>query len=126
MALLQHEVELLEIVQLVGPDALSEPEQAILFVARMLRQDFLQQSAYHEVDRFCPLDKALWMLNVIMDFHHHTQSALKAGVSLPEVTGLPVVADIARMKELPIARAEEEIRGLVKRTHEAFAGLGVS
>ena len=126
MVLLQHEVELLEIVQLVGPDALSEPEQAILFVTRMLRQDFLQQSAYHDVDRFCPLDKALWMLNVIMDFHHHTQTALKAGVSLAQVTNLPVVAEIARMKELPVASAEDEIKRLAEHTQAAFAGLGVS
>lgn len=126
MALLQHEVELLEIVQLVGPDALSEPEQAVLFVTRMLRQDFLQQSAYHEIDRFCPLDKALWMLKVIMDFHDQVQAALKAGVTLVQVTDLPVVAEIARMKELPVAGAESEIRELAKRVRLAFEGLGVS
>ena len=59
MALLQREVELLEIVQLVGPDALAESERTLLAVARMLREDFLQQSAYHEVDRYCPIDKIL-------------------------------------------------------------------
>jgi V/A-type H+-transporting ATPase subunit A len=58
MALLQREVELLEIVQLVGPDALAEAQREVLAVARMLREDFLQQSAYHETDRFCPLPKA--------------------------------------------------------------------
>ena len=57
MNLMQREAELLEIVQLVGPDALAENERAILAVARMLREDFLQQSAYHPIDRFCSLAK---------------------------------------------------------------------
>ena len=57
MFLLQKEVELQEIVQLVGPDALPESEKAILEVTRMVREDFLQQSAFDEVDSFCPLEK---------------------------------------------------------------------
>ena len=65
-ALLQREVELLEIVRLVGPDALAEIERAVLTVARMLREDFLQQSASDLIDRFCPRAKAYWMLKVII------------------------------------------------------------
>ena len=57
MYLLQKEIELLEIVQLVGPDALPESEKLILEVTRMIREDFLQQSAYSDVDSYCPLDK---------------------------------------------------------------------
>ena len=57
MFLLQKEVELQEIVQLVGPDALPEGEKAILEVTRMIREDFLQQSAFQESDSFCPLEK---------------------------------------------------------------------
>ncbi len=98
MALLQHEVELLEIVQLVGPDALAETERAVLVVARMLREDFLQQSAYHPTDRFCSMHKAYWMLKTVMDFHHHTKAALDSDVPLEKVTNLPVVGDIARME----------------------------
>jgi V/A-type H+-transporting ATPase subunit A len=126
MALLQREVELLEIVQLVGPDALSEPERAMLFVARMLRQDYLQQSAYHEIDRFCPLDKELWMLKAIIAFYHHTNAALKAGVSLAQVTDLSVVREIARMKELPIVEAKEMISELMARMYHSFEKLGQS
>ena len=57
MYFLQKEIELLEIVQLVGPDALPESEKLILEVTRMIREDFLQQSAYSDVDSYCPLDK---------------------------------------------------------------------
>jgi V/A-type H+/Na+-transporting ATPase subunit A len=124
MALLQREVELLEIVQLVGPDALAESERTLLAIARMVREDFLQQSAYHEVDRFCPLSKAYWMLKAIMDFFHRTQRALEAGVHLEQITGLAVVAEMARLKELPIAEAEGAIQALMNRTRLSFAEWG--
>jgi V/A-type H+-transporting ATPase subunit A len=125
MALLQREAELLEIVQLVGPDALAETERAVLAVARMLREDFLQQSAYHEVDRFCPIGKAYWMLTAIMDFYHRTQAALEAGVPLAQITTLPVIPEIARMKELPVDTAEEVIKTLMDHARANFAELGV-
>lgn len=126
MALLQREVELLEIVQLVGPDALAEPERAVLAIARMLREDFLQQSAYRGVDRYCPIRKAYWMLKAIMDFYHRTQAALEAKIPLERVTGLPVVSDIARMKEYPLDEAEKEIRAIMDRVQFSFAELGVA
>ena len=125
MTLLQREVELLEIVQLVGPEALAEAERAVLAVARMLREDFLQQSAYHGVDRFCTLDKAYWMLKAIMDFYFRTQSALEIKVPLAQITGLPVVADIARMKELEVKDAERAIKTIMDRVRFSFAELGV-
>jgi V/A-type H+-transporting ATPase subunit A len=125
MALLQREVELLEIVQLVGPDALAESERALLAIARMLREDFLQQSAYHEIDRFCPITKAYWMLNAIMDFFHCTQAALQSGVHLDQITSLPVVADIARMKEFRVDEAIDAIKAVMNRTHLSFAEWGV-
>jgi V/A-type H+-transporting ATPase subunit A len=126
MALLQREVELLEIVQLVGPDALAEPERAVLAVARMLREDFLQQSAYGDVDRYCSIHKAYWMLKAIMDFYHHTQAALEAKIPLERVTALPVVADIARMKEIRADAAEKEIRAIMDRVQFGFSDLGVT
>ncbi len=126
MALLQREVELLEIVQLVGPDALAEPERAVLAVARMLREDFLQQSAYRDVDRYCSIQKAYWMLKTIMDFYHHTQAALESKIPLERVTALPVVSDIARMKEFQADAAEKEIRAIMDRVQFSFADLGVA
>jgi V/A-type H+-transporting ATPase subunit A len=124
MALLQGEVELLEIVQLVGPDALAEPERAVLAIARMLREDFLQQSAYGE-DRYCSIKKAYWMLKTILDFYHRTQAALEAKIPLERVTALPVVSDIARMKEFSVDAAEKEIRAIMDRGGFSFGELGV-
>lgn len=126
MGLLQREVELIEIVQLVGPDALAESERAVLAIARMLREDFLQQFAYHEIDRFCPMEKARWMLEAIMDFYNRTQSALELGVALNDVIALPVVSEMARMKELPVEESEEEIKALMGRARLSFAEWGVN
>jgi len=125
MALLQREVELQEIVQLVGPDALAEAERAVLAAARMLREDFLQQSAYHEIDRYCPIEKAYWMLKTVLDFHHLAQAAIQANISLDKLTSMPVVTEIARMKELRPEQAEKAIRALLDRVHYSFAELGV-
>lgn len=125
LALLQREEELLEIVRLVGPDALAEAERAVMSVARMLREDFLQQSANHEVDCFCSIGKAYWMLKTIIDFYHRTQAALQASIPLMRITALPVIAEIARMKELPVKEAESKIIEIMDRVHSNFAELGV-
>jgi V/A-type H+-transporting ATPase subunit A len=100
MYLLQKEVELQEIVQLVGPDALPESEKAILEITRMIREDFLQQSAYHDVDSFCSLEKQYWMLRVILFFHDRVDQAMGKGVTLVKILKLPVKTEIGRMKEL--------------------------
>ena len=123
LALLQREVELLEIVQLVGPDALAESQRAELAVARMLREDFLQQSAYHDVDRFCPLPKAHQMLRVIMEFHRRTRAALDAHIALDRITALPVVADIARMKELPVEGSIEKLQTVIDLIDQEMTDL---
>jgi V/A-type H+-transporting ATPase subunit A len=125
MALLQREVELLEIVQLVGPDALAEIERAELVMARMLREDYLQQSAYGAIDRFCPMDKAYWMLKAMMDYCRRTRAAIEAAVPLERVTSLVVNEDIARLKEIPVEQAEERIKQIMEQVRSSFGELGV-
>jgi V/A-type H+-transporting ATPase subunit A len=99
MYLLQKEVELQEIVQLVGPDALPESEKAILDVTRMIREDFLQQSAYSDTDSFCPVEKQYQMLKVILEFYESMNVAMGRGVSLRQIQALPLRAGIGRMKD---------------------------
>lgn len=123
MFLLQKEVELQEIVQLVGPDALPEGEKAILEVTRMIREDFLQQSAFDEIDSYCPLEKQYWMLKAILTFNDATIEALSKGVALQQMLDLPVKTDIARMKEQKdvgtIERLIEKIEGSVRALEAA-------
>jgi V/A-type H+-transporting ATPase subunit A len=122
MYLLQKEVELQEIVQLVGPDALPESEKAILEVTRMIREDFLQQSAYHDVDSFCPMEKQYWMLKVVLTFYERTSAAMARGISLAKVIKLPVKAEIGRMKELADV---EKIKPLIPEIERTIGALEV-
>jgi V/A-type H+-transporting ATPase subunit A len=100
MIMLQKEAELQEVVQLVGPDALPEKEQAILMVTKMLREDYLQQNAYSDVDARCSFKKQYQMLKTIMKFWELTSNALDSGVQLKKIDGLPSKTAIGRMKEI--------------------------
>jgi V/A-type H+-transporting ATPase subunit A len=122
MYLLQKEVELQEIVQLVGPDALPESEKAILEVTRMIREDFLQQSAYHEVDSYCSLEKQYWMLKVIIAFYDRVNQAMGKGIPLSKIIKLPVKTEIGRMKELSDL---EQIKGLAIHIDDELRALEV-
>jgi len=99
-ALLQRETELQEIVQLVGTDALADTERGELAIGRLLREDFLQQSALGS-DAFCPLEKTYWMLKVILSFADHVTEALQRAVPLARILDSAVLEQIARMKEWP-------------------------
>lgn len=123
LALLQSEAELQEIVQLVGPDALSRREQMVLFVARLLREDYLQQSAFDEVDRYCPPEKAYRMLRVMITFHRLARKAMEMGADLDRITGLPVVAEIGQMKDVRPEDAEEALKTLENEVQQAFESL---
>ncbi len=116
MALLQKESELQEIVQLVGPDALPEKEQAVLDATRMIREDFLQQSAFSEIDASASLNKQYRLLKAILHFHDKAIGAIEGGVQLKTVTGLKVRDEIARMKEVQekdFAKKSEEVMGQI-------------
>merc|ERR1712125_39441 len=74
--ILQKEDDLQEIVQLVGKDSLSEDQKVTLEVARIIREDFLQQNGFTEYDFFCPLAKTIGMMKVIVGFHECAQRAI--------------------------------------------------
>lgn len=125
MALLQKEAELQEIVQLVGPDALPESERMVLEVTRMLREDYLQQFAFHEIDSHCPLQKQYSMLKAILTFYKVAMDCIHRGVTLNQILSLPFKEEIARMKEIPVKEAEAKINDLIDRMKERFAALEV-
>ncbi|AAM02230.1 ATP synthase subunit A [Methanopyrus kandleri] len=123
MEILQRESELEEIVQLVGPDALPESERLILEVARMIREDFLQQNAFHEVDTYCPPEKQYEMLKTILHFKERAEEAVDKGVPVDEILKLDVIDDIARMKVIPNEEAKEKIQEIRKKIDEQFEEL---
>lgn len=113
LEILQRESELEEIVQLVGYDALPEPEKGILDTARSLREDYLQQSAYDEVDTYTSIRKQFLMLSIILEFGRMEAEAIKKGVSSSRVNALEARRLISQIKwtsEDKVERLLEEIR----------------
>ncbi|MCI4345110.1 MAG: V-type ATP synthase subunit A, partial [Thermoplasmata archaeon] len=101
LELLQKESELQEIVQLVGVDALPEREKAILDVARMIREDYLQQSAYDDIDTYSSIQKQYRMLRAILTFGDQEQAAILRGGTVAQISKLAVRTRLARMKSIP-------------------------
>ncbi len=110
LEILQRESELQEIVQLIGYDALPEPEKGILDTARSIREDFLQQSAYDEVDTYTSIKKQYMMLSVILEFGNLEAEAIKKGIPSSKVGSLEVRKQISMMKWTK----EEQIDQLIK------------
>ncbi len=98
MTLLQEEASLDEIVRLVGIDALSEKDRLKLEVAKSLREDYLQQNAFHEIDTYASLGKQHKMLKLILLFRKEAERALEAGVYPNNILNLPMRDKIARSK----------------------------
>ncbi len=101
MTILQKESELQEIVKLVGPDALPPKERAALESARMLREDFLQQSAFHEVDTYCPSKKQYSMLRLMLTFSDKILDAVEKGVHIDDIIAMKTRESLARMGTVP-------------------------
>jgi len=112
LRILQQEAELEEIVRLVGPEALPEGDKLLLLVSRMIREDFLQQSAYHEVDTYCTPAKAGLMLKTIIKFYELSQELLSSETGIEEIRSSPIVYRISRMKDIPNEDFEPKAREL--------------
>ena len=125
MGILQKEAELQEVVQLVGYDALPEKEKAILDVARMIREDFLQQSAFDEVDSFCSTSKQYGMLKTIIEMSKRQNEAIDRGVTMEKLSSLPVREKISRMKEIRDSEFKQYYEGLIEEIRNSVAGLEV-
>ena len=103
IALLQQEANLLEIARLVGAESLSPEDQLILYTARSLREDFLHQNAFHEVDTYTSITKQKVMMEVIMHAHAEMKKAIRGGVSPRDLFDLPLKEEISRMSYIPEA-----------------------
>ena len=101
MLLLQEEAELDEIVKLVGMDALSAPDRLKLEAARSIREDFLHQDAFHEVDTFTSLKKQHMMMMLVLAYYDQAGEALNKGVNIERLVNLPVRETIGRFKYTP-------------------------
>ena len=115
MLLLQDESELDEIVKLVGMDALSAPDRIKLEAARSIREDYLHQDAFHEVDTFTSLEKQLLMMKLVLAFYDKATAALKNGISVNKLFALPAREQIGRFKYLNEQDVQKEYENILSR-----------
>ena len=118
MGLLQDEAELEEIVQLVGMDALSAPDRLKLEAARSIREDFLHQNAFDEVDTYTPLPKQHAMMELILSYYEKSLEALKEGVETGKLIALPVREQIGRFKYTPAEDVESRYQAVLTQLEE--------
>ena len=96
MTLLQEEAELDEIVKMVGMDALSAGDRLKMEAARSIREDFLHQNSFHEIDTYTPLDKQFRMMELVLAFYEESSEALKRGATIKNILNLEVREKIGR------------------------------
>ena len=123
LEILQRESELQEIVQLVGYDALPEPEKGILDTARSIREDYLQQSAYDEVDTYTSIQKQYQMLKHILEFGRMEADAIKKGVSAAKVSSLESRGMIPKMKWTKEEQLEQLVNNIKSKMNQEFDNL---
>lgn len=110
MTLLQEEAELEEIVKMVGMDALSPSDRLKMEAARSIREDFLHQNSFHEVDTYTSLKKQHMMMVLVNEFFDRATEALKDGASLQKLISMPVREQIGRFKYVTEDKLDEEFK----------------
>jgi V/A-type H+-transporting ATPase subunit A len=123
MKILQEESELEEIVRLVGIDALSPRDRVTLEAARSVREDYLHQDAFHDVDTHATLHKQYKMLKLILSYYHMSQDAVSKGVDLRSLLALPVVEKIGRSKYIIEDKVDIEFTKIEKELSEQIDAL---
>jgi V/A-type H+-transporting ATPase subunit A len=122
--LLQREAQLLEVVQLLGPDTLAPPERLVLRTGRLLREDFLQQSAFDERDAYCDARKQLAMLRAIRRADAAMNAAVARGAAAEEAGAAPSVTALARMREWPAEHVERRAAELIEDIDRELEAVG--
>ncbi len=122
-SMLQEEASLLEIVQLVGIDALSSKDRVTLHAAQMLREDYLQQDAFDDVDSYTSLSKQSKMLDVILRWYDIAQEIVKKGIRFEKIEFLSVNEKIAKLKYVKEAKFEKEYQKTVEQLELDFGAL---
>ena len=125
MTILQQESELQEIVQLVGMDALSLGDRLTMEIARSIREDYLHQNAFDDVDTYTSPEKQFQMLNLILLFDQHARAALQNGADIEALLSLPVREEIGRAKYIPEDQVAEGFAAIRANIVEQTSALGV-
>lgn len=124
MSILQEEAELDEIVRLVGMDALGSKDRLTMEIAKTIREDYLHQNAFHEVDTYASLNKQLNMMRLIIDFYSLGNGAIDEGVDIEDIIEIPVREKIGRAKYIEEKDIDkfDEIENELKQQIQALIG----
>ena len=120
---LQTESDLQEIVKLVGMDALSPEDRLTLEAAQSIREDFLQQNAFEDVDSFTQLDKQATMMRLVFTFEEKAREAVRAGADIEAVSTLPVRERIGRFKAVPYENYRAEAQDVIREMSSQLDAL---
>ncbi len=123
MQLLQLESELNEIVRLVGIDALSPGDRLSMEVARMMREDFLQQNAFSDTDSYTSLEKQMGLMEMILHYGQAARDAINSGANMAKVISIPARDQIGRAKDIDQSIYKEEYAKITKNVDEQLAKL---
>lgn len=121
MSLLQEEAELDEIVKMVGMDALSPGDRLKMEAARSIREDFLHQNSFHEIDTYTPLRKQFLMMKLVLEYYKQARRALADGASINHLVKLPVREQIGRFKYTKNEAIETEYQAVLNKLTEEIA-----
>ncbi len=121
LGLLEEAAEIEETARIIGEKALPDEQRLILLVAEMLREGFLVQSAFHEVDKFCEPEKQAALLKIIVDFYSLAEPLIRHGIPIEKVRELDIVPELMRLKEREGIKPIEEARIEMKRQIERLA-----
>lgn len=120
MDILGRETSLQEIVRIVGMDALSGDDRLIMEVAKMIREDFLQQNAFDPEDAYCPMNRQFKILRTIMSYYYVAKEALDRGIDIRDILALESKTDLAKAKDI---RDDEKFSELHKRVEDEMNAL---
>lgn len=123
MRLLQDEAELEEIVKLVGMDALAKTDRLKLETARAVREDYLHQNAFHEVDTYTPLKKQFIMMKLILTFYDLAEDAINAGVNIEDIMTLEERERMGRLKYVIEKDCEKEFFDITENLRTSLEKL---
>ncbi|MBL7169383.1 V-type ATP synthase subunit A [Candidatus Bathyarchaeota archaeon] len=114
LRLLEEASEIEETARIIGEKALPDEQRLVLLMAEMLREGFLVQNAFHEVDTYCEAEKQAALLKVLIDFYNEVEPLIRQGVPIERIREMGVVNDLLRLKENPGTDPIDEARGLLK------------
>lgn len=121
MTLLQEEAELEEVVKMVGMDALSPEDRLKMEAARSIREDYLHQNSFHEIDTYTSVRKQYLMMKLVLTFYEGAMEALESDTPVKSLLAMPVREKIGRFKYTPDAELEVEYEKIIRELHREIA-----